>query len=75
MLRDLLARPRGASQGGTTALIVTHDLPEAIFVAQRVLFVHEGKIEADLRSSDVHASQIPAVQQYVQAVQRFQVDR
>ncbi len=71
MLRDLLARPRGASQTGTTALIVTHDLPEAIFVAQRILFVHEGKIEADLPSHEVVDSQIPAVRQYVKAVQRF----
>ena len=66
MLRDLLARL------GKTALIVTHDLQEAIFLAHRVLFVNAGSIVADLPSHEVLGSQLPAVKEYVQAVNRFE---
>ncbi len=66
MLRDLLARL------GKTALIVTHDLQEAIFLAHRVIFVDGGRIVADLASHDVLQSQIPAVAEYVRAVNRFE---
>lgn len=65
MLRDLLAR------FGTTALIVTHDLQEAIFLAHRVLFVADGKVYADLSSDAVLESTEPGVAGYVRAVQRF----
>ncbi len=66
MLRDLLARL------GKTALIVTHDLQEAIFLAHRVVFVDKGEIVADLSSKDVLHSTIPAVAEYVRAVNRFE---
>ena len=65
MLRDLLQR------FGTTALIVTHDLQEAIFLAHRVMFMGEGRVYADLQSGEVLASQEPGVSEYVKAVQRF----
>ena len=65
MLRDLLARL------GKTALIVTHDLQEAIFLAHRVVFIDKGEVIADLRSKDVLHSDIPAVAEYVRAVNRF----
>ena len=65
MLRDLLA------QFGTTALIVTHDLQEAIFLAHRVLFVAEGRVYADLSSDQVLDSDDPGVAEYVRAVHRF----
>ncbi len=66
MLRDLLARLH------KTALIVTHDLQEAIFLAHRVVFVDAGRIVADLASHDVLSSAIPAVAEYVRAVNRFE---
>ncbi len=66
MLRDLLARL------GKTALIVTHDLQEGIFLAHRVVFVDKGEILADLPSKDVLHSPIPAVAEYVRAVNRFE---
>ncbi|MGI4852437.1 MAG: ATP-binding cassette domain-containing protein [Janthinobacterium lividum] len=72
MLRDLLATLKGTSQIGKTALIVTHDLQEAIFLAHRVIFIHEGRVQADLPSHAVLESDIPAVREYVQAVQRFE---
>ena len=66
MLRDLLARL------GKTALIVTHDLQEAIFLAHRVVFIDAGTVQADLPSHEVLASEIEGVHEYVRAVQRFE---
>lgn len=65
MLRDLLKKLQ------KTAVIVTHDLQEAVFLADRILLLDKGNIVADLPSRDVLHSQIPAVKQYVAAVQRF----
>jgi len=67
MLRDLL---RSLS---VTALIVTHDLQEAVFLADRVMMIDAGHIAADLPAGEVMQSEIPAVCQYVAAVRRFEV--
>ena len=72
LLRDLLGKLRKGSETGTTALIVTHDLQEAVFLAQRVIFVDGGRVAADLPSHEVLTSSISIVQEYVRAVQRFQ---
>lgn len=61
MLRELLQRV------GVTTLIVTHDLAEALFLAQRVVFVDEGRIAADLCTAEVRASEIELVKTYVAA--------
>ncbi len=66
MLRELLARLH------VTAVIVTHDLQEAIFLAHRVILLERGHVEADLASHAVLDSEIAAVQQYVHAVRRFE---
>ena len=66
MLRDLLARL------GKMAILVTHDLQEAIFLAHRVVFVDAGRIVADLPSREVLGSTLPAVAEYVRAVNRFE---
>src|SRR6202012_736921 len=50
MLRGLL------KQMGKTVLLVTHDLDEALYLAQRVVFLSEGKIAADLSPEDVVGS-------------------
>jgi osmoprotectant transport system ATP-binding protein len=64
MLRDLLHRVN------KTTLIVTHDLEEALYLAERVVFLDSGHIVADLPSTEVHTSQNLAVQAYVVATHR-----
>jgi osmoprotectant transport system ATP-binding protein len=64
MLRDLLRRVN------KTTLIVTHDLEEALYLADRVVFLDSGQIVADLPSTEVRTSQNPAVQAYVAATHR-----
>ena len=46
MLRTLLQRV------GKTVLLVTHDLDEALYLAQRVVFLDAGQIVADLPTAD-----------------------
>ncbi len=64
MLRDLLERVR------KTVLIVTHDLDEALFLADRVVLLEAGRAVADLPADEVMASEQPQVKGYVQAVHR-----
>jgi osmoprotectant transport system ATP-binding protein len=64
MLKDLLHRVQ------KTTLIVTHDLEEALYLADRVIFLDSGKIVANLPATEVRASQTPAVQAYVAATHR-----
>jgi osmoprotectant transport system ATP-binding protein len=64
MLRDLLARV------GKTVLLVTHDLDEALYLAQRVIFLDAGQIVADLPTAEVLNSPNPHVRAYVAAVHR-----
>ena len=68
MLRDLLARV------GKTVLLVTHDLDEALYLAQRVIFLEAGEVVADLAAADVLHSQNPHVRDYVNAVHRLPPD-
>jgi osmoprotectant transport system ATP-binding protein len=64
MLRALLRRV------GKTTLIVTHDLEEALYLADRVVLLEAGVVVADLASSEVRASEIAAVKAYVAATHR-----
>jgi osmoprotectant transport system ATP-binding protein len=64
MLRDLLRRV------GKTVLLVTHDLDEALYLAQRVVFLEAGEVVADLAANDVLQSENPHVRNYVSAVHR-----
>ena len=61
MLRDLLR------DGGVTTLVVTHDLPEALFLADRVVLMEAGAVVGDLPTGEVMDSTEPAVRAYVQA--------
>jgi osmoprotectant transport system ATP-binding protein len=64
MLRELLQRV------GKTVLLVTHDLDEALYLAQRVVFLAEGEVVADLSAREVLKSEISHVKDYVSAVHR-----
>jgi osmoprotectant transport system ATP-binding protein len=64
MLRDLLHRV------GKTTLIVTHDLEEALYLADRVVLLEAGHIVADLASTEVRTSTNEAVRTYVAATHR-----
>ena len=64
MLRDLLQRV------GKTVLLVTHDLDEALYLAQRVIFIQAGEVVADLPAAEVLHSPNPLVRRYVDAVHR-----
>jgi osmoprotectant transport system ATP-binding protein len=64
MLRDLLHRV------GKTTLIVTHDLEEALYLADRVVLLEAGQIVANLPATEVRSSTIPAVRAYVAATHR-----
>ena len=68
MLRDLLARV------GKTALLVTHDLDEALYLAQRIVFLDAGEIVANLPAAEVLRSKNPHVRGYVEAVHRAEVE-
>lgn len=64
MLKDLLLRVR------TTVLLVTHDLDEALYLAERLVFLEAGEVVADLRTGEVMHSENEHVRRYVAAVHR-----
>ena len=62
MLYDLLKRVR------KTVIMVTHDLEEALYLADRIIFLEKGKVVADLLSKEVRNSQQPAVLEYIKSI-------
>lgn len=64
MLRDLLQRT------AVTTLIVTHDLEEALYLAERVVLLEDGRMVADLASGEVRRSSNEAMRKYVAATHR-----
>jgi len=62
MLKELLGRVR------KTVLLVTHDLDEALYLADRVVFLDHGEVVADLAAAEVLGSANASVQRYVAAV-------
>jgi len=61
MLRDLLQR------SSVTALIVTHDLDEAIYLADRIVLMEDGAVAADLACDEVRKSANEAMRRYAAA--------
>jgi osmoprotectant transport system ATP-binding protein len=64
MLRELLRRT------GVTTLMVTHDLEEALYLADRVVLLEAGAVVADLARDEVRESGNEAVRAYVAATHR-----
>lgn len=64
MLRDLLRRLN------KTVLLVTHDLDEALYLADRVVLLEQGAVVANLTPREFIDSQAPAVLGYVRAFHR-----
>jgi osmoprotectant transport system ATP-binding protein len=64
MLRDLLARLK------KTVLLVTHDLDEALYLAQRIVLLDEGKLIANLTPAEFLASNEPQIVAYIRAFHR-----
>jgi osmoprotectant transport system ATP-binding protein len=64
MLRSLLGRL------GKTVLLVTHDLDEALYLADRILLIQEGRLVANLTANEFMQSRQPDVAAYVHAYHR-----
>jgi osmoprotectant transport system ATP-binding protein len=64
MVRELLRRLK------VTTLMVTHDLEEALYLADRVVLLEAGRVVADLASGEVRGSENAAVKAYVAATHR-----
>ena len=66
MLRGLLARLR------KTVLLVTHDLDEALYLADRIALMQDGRLIAHLAPEEFMRSELPEVQAYIRAFHRGQ---
>jgi len=66
MLRDLLRRLR------TTVLLVTHDLDEALYLADRIVLLGEGRVVENLARDEFLQSELPEIIAYARAFHRGQ---
>jgi osmoprotectant transport system ATP-binding protein len=64
MLLDLLSSLK------KTVLLVTHDLDEALYLAQRIILLSEGKLIACLGPKEFIASREPVIESYARAFYR-----
>ncbi|MGA2219735.1 MAG: ATP-binding cassette domain-containing protein, partial [Terracidiphilus sp.] len=64
MLRGLMSRLN------KTVLMVTHDLDEALYLAQRIVLLSEGQVIADCAPDEFLESRAPEVEVYVRAFRR-----
>jgi osmoprotectant transport system ATP-binding protein len=69
MLRDLLARLK------KTALLVTHDLDEALYLGDRIVLLSEGRVVANLTPDEFLRSTQPEIATYVRAFHRGERER
>jgi osmoprotectant transport system ATP-binding protein len=64
MLRELLGRVK------TTVLLVTHDLDEALYLADRIVLLSEGKIIVTVPRDEFLRSDHPEILSYAAAFHR-----
>lgn len=69
MTRTLLRQLR------TTTLLVTHDLEEALYIADRIVLLDGGRVIADLPSGEFRSSAEPAVREYVTAFRHAEPEK
>lgn len=50
---------------GFTAIIVTHEIPEIFYIAQRILMLDEGKIVFSGTPQEIQQSEIPVVHRFI----------
>lgn len=67
MLRELL------KQLHTTVLIVTHDLDEALYLADRIVLLEEGSVLANVTGDEFLRSDLPEVVAYTSAYHRGRI--
>ena len=67
MLRDLLQKVQ------TTVLLVTHDLDEALYLADRIVLLGDGKVIANLPRDQFLHSEQPEISAYARAFHRGQL--
>jgi osmoprotectant transport system ATP-binding protein len=53
-----------------TVLLVTHDLDEALYLAQRIVLLDQGKLIADLPAIEFRQSHEPLIESYIRAFHR-----
>lgn len=63
--QELFLASRGESP--PTMLFVTHDLPEALYVAERIVLIEDGRIVADCRTSAFANLETPEARAFVDA--------
>ena len=56
-----------ALRSGVTIIFVTHDLPEALRVAERIVLFDGGRVVMDCPASEFTAQPLPLVQRFVDA--------
>lgn len=64
MMRDLMVRMQ------KTVVLVTHDLDEALYLADRIVLLNSGKVIADLAPDVFMQSRVPEVEAYLHAFRR-----
>jgi len=67
-MQDMLLGLMGSLK--KTVLLVTHDLDEALYLAQRIVLLSEGRVVADLEAEEFLRSREPEVAAYVKAFHR-----
>jgi osmoprotectant transport system ATP-binding protein len=68
MLKKLLGEMTGREK--KTVLMVTHDLDEALFLADRIVLLGEGKLIVELTPEEFTKSERPEVRSYIRAFHR-----
>ncbi len=54
-----------SDEGGVTSLVVSHDLHSIFTIADRIVFLYQGRIRLDGTAEDFRASPDPIVQQFI----------